>query len=124
MKQQEVLTMADRTLRGSRLGSVSYETEYGAEPAPRNIAEYRCPAGHLFRVPFSEEADIPTLWECRTDGNWSRLVDGPEPEAKKVKPPRTHWDMLMERRTVADLEEVLAERLDVLRARRGTSKSA
>jgi hypothetical protein len=53
------------------------------------------------------------------------LVDGPEPEAKKVKPPRTHWDMLMERRTIADLEEVLAERLDVLRARRGGgSKSA
>ena len=45
-------------------------------------------------------------------------------EAKKAKPPRTHWDMLMERRTVADLEEVLAERLDVLRARRGTTKSA
>jgi len=110
--------MADRTLRGSRLGSVSYETEYGAEPAPRNIAEYKCPAGHLFRVPFSEEAEIPSIWECRTDGNAARLV------AKKVKPPRTHWDMLMERRTVADLEEVLAERLDVLRARRGTTKSA
>jgi hypothetical protein len=31
--------------------------------------------------------------------------------------------MLMERRTIADLEEVLEERLDVLRARRGT-KSA
>jgi hypothetical protein len=31
--------------------------------------------------------------------------------------------MLMERRTIADLEEVHAERLDVLRARRG-SKSA
>jgi thioesterase domain-containing protein len=53
----------------------------------------------------------------------AQLVDGPAPEAKKVKAPRTHWDMLMERRTIADLEEVLAERLDVLRARRGT-KSA
>jgi hypothetical protein len=62
-------------------------------------------------------------WECRTDGSPARLIDGPEPETKKIKPPRTHWDMLMERRSVADLEEVLAERLDVLRARRGT-KSA
>ncbi|HZB21605.1 MAG TPA: RNA polymerase-binding protein RbpA, partial [Blastococcus sp.] len=33
-------------------------------------------------------------------------------------PPRTHWDMLLERRSVEDLEEVLAERLDVLRGRR------
>ncbi|MDP9118238.1 MAG: RNA polymerase-binding protein RbpA [Actinomycetota bacterium] len=115
--------MADRILRGSRLGAVSYETEYGAEPAPRNIAAYRCPRGHEFAVPFSEEAEIPSAWECRLDGTTAVLIDGPEPEAKKVKPPRTHWDMLMERRTIADLEEVLAERLDVLRARRG-QKSA
>jgi RNA polymerase-binding protein len=115
--------MADRTLRGSRMGAVSYETEYGAEPAARNVAAYRCLQGHEFKVPFAEEAEVPTSWECRTDGSPARLIDGPEPEAKKTKPPRTHWDMLMERRSVADLEEVLAERLDVLRARRGT-KSA
>ena len=115
--------MADRTLRGSRLGAISYESEYGAEPAPRNIAAYRCPRGHEFSVPFSEEAELPTTWECRLDGTSGVLIDGPEPEAKKVKAVRTHWDMLMERRTIADLEEVLAERLDVLRARRG-AKSA
>ncbi len=115
--------MADRTLRGSRLGAISYETEYGAEPAPRNIAAYRCERGHEFQVPFSEEAEIPTTWECRLDGSAALLIDGPAPEAKKVKAPRTHWDMLMERRTIADLEEVLAERLNVLRARRG-QKSA
>ena len=115
--------MADRTLRGSRLGAVSYETEYGAEPAPRNVATYECARGHKFSVPFSEEAEIPGTWECRLDGTTGGLVDGPEPETKKAKPPRTHWDMLMERRTIADLEEVLAERLDVLRARRG-AKSA
>jgi hypothetical protein len=115
--------MADRILRGSRLGAISYETEYGAEPAPRNVAAYRCERGHEFTVPFAEDADIPATWECRLDGTSGIRVDGPEPEAKKVKPPRTHWDMLMERRTIADLEEVLAERLDVLHARRG-QKSA
>ena len=41
------------------------------------------------------------------------------PRRKKVKPPRSHWDMLMERRTIADLEEVLAERLAVIRGQRG-----
>jgi hypothetical protein len=112
--------MADRVLRGSRLGAVSYETEYGTEPAPRNIAAYSCARGHEFSVPFAEEAEIPSTWECRLDGTSAQLIDGPAPEAKKVKPARTHWDMLMERRTIADLEEVLAERLDVLRARRGT----
>ena len=42
------------------------------------------------------------------------------PIPKKVKAPRSHWDMLMERRSVADLEEVLAERLAVIRGQRGT----
>jgi thioesterase domain-containing protein len=43
---------------------------------------------------------------------------GESPSPKKVKPPRSHWDMLMERRTVEDLEAVLAERLEVIKERR------
>ena len=36
--------------------------------------------------------------------------------------PRTHWDMLLERRSVEELEELLKERLDIIKARRrGTS---
>lgn len=115
--------MADRALRGSRLGAVSYETEYGAEPAPKNVQSYRCARDHVFSVPFSEEAEIPSTWECRLDGLDALLINGPAPDEKKVKPPRTHWDMLMERRTEADLEEVLNERLEVLRAKRGGGKS-
>jgi hypothetical protein len=42
--------------------------------------------------------------------------DGQSGEEKQVKPARTHWDMLMERRTREELEEILAERLAVLRA--------
>jgi hypothetical protein len=110
--------MAERTLRGSRLGAVSYETDRNAELAPRKPAEYRCPKGHVFGVPFADDAEIPLVWECKFDGSLARLIDGEEPESKKSKPARTHWDMLMERRTVADLEEVLAERLEVLRGRR------
>ena len=44
---------------------------------------------------------------------------GPEPEAKPVKPARTHWDMLLERRSIPELEELLEERLTLLRASRG-----
>ena len=58
------------------------------------------------------------------DGTVAERINGPVTEAKKVKPPRTHWDMLIERRSIADLEDVLAERLDVLRARRSNTKSA
>jgi hypothetical protein len=47
-----------------------------------------------------------------------RLVDGAAPEQKKAKPPRTHWDMLLERRSVAELEVLLDERLEQLAERR------
>jgi len=115
--------MAERTLRGSRLGSISYETDRNFEPVARVMARYECPNGHITTVPFADDAETPLTWECRYDGVNARLIGGEEPEAKKVKPPRTHWDMLMERRTIADLEEVLAERLEVLAARRGGKSS-
>ena len=42
-------------------------------------------------------------------------VDGTRPEPKNGKPARTHWDMLLERRSVKELEVLLAERLELLR---------
>ncbi len=108
--------MGERTLRGSRLGAVSYETDRNTELAPRQEAEYRCTKGHLFAVSFAADADLPGTWECKADGTPAKLVDGLEPEAKKSKPPRTHWDMLLERRSVKELEVILAERLEHLRS--------
>ncbi|MGH3802321.1 MAG: RNA polymerase-binding protein RbpA [Pseudonocardiaceae bacterium] len=113
--------MGDRTLRGSRLGAVSYETDRHAELAPRSVGEYVCPQGHRFTVPFAADADLPTTWECRVDGTVAYLADGKTPEDKKARPARTHWDMLLERRSVGELEEVLAERLELLRDRRAAS---
>jgi ribosomal protein L37AE/L43A len=111
--------MSDRVLRGTRLGAVSYESDRHTEFAPRLRTVYDCPAGHETAVPFAAEADIPYLWECRECGATAQLRDGEEPEAKKVKPARTHWDMLLERRSTDELEEVLAERLTVLHEHQG-----
>ncbi|MGQ0773850.1 MAG: RNA polymerase-binding protein RbpA [Pseudonocardiales bacterium] len=113
--------MADRVLRGSRLGTVSYETDRDHDLAPRRSALYACPKGHNFEVPFADDAERPMHWECRLHGNESRLIDGIELEPKKVKPPRTHWDMLLERRSIPELEQLLDERLTELRGRRSRS---
>ena len=110
--------MADRVLRGSRLGAVSYETDRNHDLAPRRTVSYACPKGHEFEVPFSDDAEIPSVWECRLHGTESKMIDGSEPEPKKSKPPRTHWDMLLERRTIPELEDLLSERLQELRGRR------
>ncbi|BDH57556.1 RNA polymerase-binding protein RbpA [Tsukamurella sp. PLM1] len=110
--------MADRVLRGSRLGAVSYETDRDHDLAPRRIARYRTDNGEEFDVPFADDAEIPGTWLCK-NGLEGTLIDGVVAEEKKVKPPRTHWDMLLERRSEGELEELLKERLDLLKARRG-----
>jgi hypothetical protein len=111
--------MGDGALRGTRLGTTSYESDEGVDFAPRRMTTYDCPAGHATTLPFAEEAEIPYNWECATCGQPAILRDGVAPERKPEKPARTHWDMLLERRTMAELEEVLTERLDLLREMRG-----
>jgi hypothetical protein len=112
---EEALGMSERALRGTRLGATSYETDSGIDLAPRQDVEYACPSGHRFRMPFSVEAEVPMVWECRVCGAQALRVGGTLEEEKHGKPARTHWDMLLERRSIPELEEVLAERLEVLR---------
>lgn len=106
--------MAERALRGTRLGAMSLESDDAVEMAPRQVTEYICPNGHTIVLPFSVEADVPALWECRC-GAEALLRNGTRPEPKSVRPQRTHWDMLLERRTIPELEVLLEERLDLLR---------
>ena len=92
--------MAERALRGSRLGAQSYESDLGVEMAPRQSVTYDCPLAHRFSIPFSLEAEVPDVWECTVCGREAIRVDGTRPEPKAGKPARTHWDMLLERRSV------------------------
>ena len=94
--------MADRALRGMQIGAKSLESEDGVVFADRFIVRYLCPKGHEFEVTLSTEATAPPTWECRC---------GRSP----AKPQRTHWDMLLERRSMAELDQVLAEQLAAYR---------
>ena len=108
--------MAERTLRGARLGGQSFEDERGIEFAARQQVGYLCPNGHEFEITMSVEAEVPATWECQKCGSEALSTSGIKPEAKNEKPARTHWDMLLERRTIKELEELLDERLGLLRA--------
>ncbi len=108
--------MAERALRGARLGAQSFEDERGVEMAPRQEVAYVLPDGRTFTVTMAEEAEVPLQWEDPKSGIVGRLVDGAEPEKKDEKHVRTHWDMLLERRSVDELEEILTERIELLRA--------
>jgi hypothetical protein len=107
--------MGERTLRGARLGGQSFEDERGIEFAARQQSGYLCPQGHDFEITMAAEADVPATWECPRCGAEALSKDGAAPEQKVEKPARTHWDMLLERRSIKELEEILTERLELLR---------
>lgn len=115
--------MAERSLRGIRLGAQSLQSEEGVVLMDRTNHTYTCTqCERETTLTFAADAEPPATWECRTCGAEALLVvDG---EAVTVdhsedKVARTHWDMLLERRTRDELEEILAERLAYLRERRG-----
>lgn len=116
--------MAERSLRGTRLGASSLEDERDIELAARQVIAFDCPNGHLTAVPMAEEADVPVQWECRVCGATALRRGYQPPTPKAVKPPRTHWDMLLERRTIADLEALLEERLELLHPRAASSRKS
>ena len=107
------------SMRGTRLGALSYETDAHVAPAERLVISYQCPEGHMTVVPFSVEAEeIPFEWNCRC----GRLAERPDVSAPEVKPgrhQRSHWDMLLERRSIAELEVLLRERLALLHDQQG-----
>ncbi|SDM61123.1 RNA polymerase-binding protein RbpA [Actinomyces ruminicola] len=109
--------MADRALRGMTIGAKSMESEEGVEFAARQNITYECPLGHVTTVPMSMEAEIPQTWECPDCGQAAALRGEDEPESEEPKKaPRTHWDMLLERRDIEDLKVLLDERLEMLRS--------
>jgi ribosomal protein L37AE/L43A len=108
--------MGERTLRGARLGGQSFEDERGIEFAARQQVGYRCPQGHDFEITMSVEAEVPAVWECPRCGAEALSTSGIVKEEKAEKPVRTHWDMLLERRSIKELEDILSERLDLLRS--------
>ena len=118
--------MADRSLRGIRLGAQSLQSEEGVVFMERKEQTYVCGAcGRETTLMFAADAEAPETWECRTCGGEAllKLDKGTvEVDHSGEKAARTHWDMLLERRSLEELEELLAERLAFIRDRRGAGQ--
>lgn len=96
------------------------------KPAPRREVTYRCAKGHATTLVFAAEAVPPGSWDCRTCGLPAAL-DGaaggpgggavlpgyrkPGEASTVLKNQITHWDQLRGRRSLAELEALLKERL-------------
>ena len=97
--------MAERSLRGMSIGAKSLESDDNVDFAARNDVAYVCPKGHRTILPFAEGAEIPGEWECRCGSEGGEIS----------KPTRTHWDMLLERRSEEELATLLEKRLQMHR---------
>jgi RNA polymerase-binding protein len=118
-------------LRGYGMNSHSYESDVNVIGVPARSQMYHCPAGHMTRLNFALEAEeIPNLWDCPKCGRVSHRdetaarrasltenLNAPTPSPRTLAAGKTHWQMLLERRTVSELETLLEERLDVFRTR-------
>lgn len=112
--------MQPATLKGRRLGGAgsNESTRLHQDLAPHQTVTYECPRGHEFSVDLFADADAPVAWKCRSHGVYG-TADGTEIDPPKQG--RTHWDMLRERRTIPELEELLAARLAELREYRAAN---
>jgi hypothetical protein len=104
------------SMRGTRLGRISYQIA-PTQDAPTIPTSYKCPAGHTTTLNFSIEADeVPDSWNCHCGVSaWRSGIKTPK-FAPASKTPRSHYEMLLERRSVAELEELLAATLRDLRS--------
>lgn len=106
-----------------------------AEVAPLGVraVRYDCPAGHVLQLRLAADADVPRAWECKVHrapaalhdpagvaADGGRVADGGDQNTERVS--KTHWEHVLERRSRAELEVLLDERLAALRARRGVSQ--
>ncbi|MDR1387810.1 MAG: RNA polymerase-binding protein RbpA [Propionibacteriaceae bacterium] len=74
-----------------------------------------CPQGHRFELLFHLEAELPTTWDCLRCGRLANRADGTPAPAQPADTSLTHWDRLLQRRSLAELEELLSQRLAELR---------
>ena len=103
--------MAERSLRGMSIGAKSLESDDNVDFAARKDVTYVCPQGHRTILPLSADVEAPESWECRCGQIAHREDVYDVADENGSKPQRTHWDMLMERRTEEELSELLKKPL-------------
>ncbi len=106
--------MIGTSMRGTGLGALSLERDDMVSPAEHVAVKYVCPSGHESLIPISVEAEeIPTEWDCRCGRVAIRPNFEPAPKAPD-RPVRSHWDMLLERRSLKELKALYEERVALL----------
>ena len=113
--------MSKRTsLRATRpSGIASLQVDRGGPLSDRQSVAYWCRNAHITSAVLAADAEPPETWDCSTCGEPAvASSDGPRPAARQPVFFRTPYEFLMMRRTEAEGEELLAEAMAELSARR------
>jgi hypothetical protein len=111
--------MNNKQLRGTRLGSISHESEEGVDFVDTENVTFRTEDGEEFTVTFMTGVEVPFDWVSPRSSKIGRRLDakgkpiqGDDPNAPSpIAPTVTHWEQLMKRRTIDELEAILADRI-------------
>lgn len=105
--------------------SVTVENPDRVVPLALRVVEYLCGQCEITTsVRLHPQAPIPQLWPCRRCRAGAECTqdadEGSEliglPAASKLPPRKTHWEHVRGRRSDAELDRLLAKRLELLRA--------
>jgi hypothetical protein len=107
--------MAERLDKSTSTSRTAQQLAGEAALAPRVDVPYGCEQNHSFAVTFAVDAPAPSHWDCPRCGRLAARQDTSVGEAPAARPARSHWDRLLQRRTIAELEDLLAERLKQIR---------
>jgi hypothetical protein len=106
-------------IRGSRVGSGPMGESNRGPSAPHRTVVFYCANAHQTPRAFSEDAEVPELWDCVRCGCPAGQHASSPPPAHRNEPYKSHLAYVQQRRTDADGHALLEEALTRLRARRG-----
>ena len=86
------------------------------DQADRIEVKYTCPSDHTFTRVFAADIKVPPQWDCPHCGKMA-TSDATSFASDQADAPRTHWDMVLERRTPEELRGMLSQHLTKLRSR-------
>jgi hypothetical protein len=82
--------------------------------AERVEIDFTCSNDHVFTYTFSAAITAPQSWDCPRCGK-TGARSTPEVDKALGQTTKSHWNMVLERRSLPDLEKMMCEQLGALR---------
>ncbi len=104
-------------IRGSRVGAGPMGESERGQTIPKERISFWCAEGHETSVAFAIEAEgYPDSWDCPRCGGPAGTDKANPPRATKTEPYKTHLAYVKERRTEEEVQSIVQEAFENLKA--------